>query len=362
MGNKTSKSRKSAPRNVSGTKIKHQTPSNKRSENKAREIDLSVFETESSECNVTEKEGEIVSNCSYLQRMCAGLRYYDLLCKEGKAKQSKVMKELLVGFCDTTYTMMLDDYVHIVEHHKHHLIEIGDEMEAKCDDIRTCNKLERHYRGRGESENKDEFEEDGNFLFYRDCFDRCHHQIFHLQAMGLKIKREEIEMKEDENEVDGICVDSVFKQRRDLIMRRKKECGLDLERYKEENNKYNIQQQKGASVENGTCLDSMCQVIQNNEITQYLDLNQYDTEGVEEDLEDVMDHKNDIEDKQNEAVSNIWNCTKKKLCIQIMREHIARIKCMLYLCLLFIYLFQYNIYSVFRLIFDWLRVLLLAVF
>ena len=83
-------------------------------------------------------------------------------------------------------------------------------------------------------------------------------------------------------------------------MRRKKECGLDLERYKEENNKYNIQQQVkgGPSVENGTCLDSICQLIQNNEIAQYLDLNQYDTEGVEEDLEDVIEHKNE----QNETV------------------------------------------------------------
>ena len=128
-----------------------------------------------------------------------------------------------------------------------------------------------------------------------------------------------------------------MKQKRDLITRRKKESGLDLERYKDENNKYIIQQynqQKRNNDEiNGTCLDSMCLFVENNgnmtgsqimTLRKYLFLNEYDTEGVEEDLEDVVESEN----AKNESVSNIWNKIKNKLCILLMREYMVNIKCM----------------------------------
>ena len=312
------------------------------SNSKAHEIDFSIFKIESSECNITEKKNEIIANCSYLQRMCVGLRYYGLLCKENKLRESKVAKEVLVEFCDVAYTNLLDDYIHIVQNHNDDLIEIGDEMSKKYEcipcKIEECSKLQRHYRGRGESENnKDDFFEEGKFLFYSDCFDRSHHQIYHLHAMGLKLKRNEIEIKEDEHKKGKKveCFDSMFQRRRDLIIRRKKECGLDLERYNDQNNKYIIKQQQQNGVhsiykiynKNGTFLDSMCRIfpIQNKSLWKYLYLNEYDTEGVQEDLEDVVDAKNE---EKNHSLSNICCFIQNKLCIQIMIEYIANIKCM----------------------------------
>eukprot|EP01084_Bolivina_argentea_P239210 402078_1 len=294
--------------------------------------DLTVFHNVTSVCNDT-GNNKIIDNCSYLQRMCVALRYYSLLCKDNESKESKITKELVVIFGDETYKTLLDDYYHILEQHRHQLVEIGEEMKQNQCNVIKCNTLKRHYRGRVESRNRDR--EDDKFVFYTDCFDRCHHLFFHLYPMGLKLKRSEIEMKH--NHKEDMNVDALFKHKRDLINQRKKKYKIN--RFTDQGNKFLITKQKWTQVtksmkeivEKGTFLDEMqtfthnddnLEELQNNKLYEYIYSNEYDTDAVEEDLQNT----NVVENGKNKSISNLWNQINNKLCVKSMIDYISSIK------------------------------------
>merc|ERR1712154_564448 len=238
-----------------------------------------------------QKDG-IISSCCSLQRIAVGLRYWQTLCGDNKLNQSQVTKDIFVQFCQETYGNFLDDFVHLICCHQapNDLLKIGDELikeyGLRACDITKCNKLRRHFQRRGADKNNNN-EQDIKYIFYRDCYDRCHHQVFHLFEMGLRSKpesMEEIKNDFDGKDIDFLCVDKVFKKKRDLIRGKRKEYGFDAERYSDSNNKYNlnIKTKKGIQEDDDegiTFLDRVYSVIaQQNENIKYKqihELNEY---------------------------------------------------------------------------------------
>eukprot|EP01084_Bolivina_argentea_P270893 460740_1 len=153
-------------------------------------VDLAIFKTTSTNCNKGNTSNNIISNCSYLQRIAVGLKYYEMLRNDKKNNQTKVTKQLLVHFCMETYIQFLDDYIHCIKVHgdNKQLLQIAYELRNRfgfvtCD-ISKCKKLDRHYRGNRQKHTNIKDNCDNKFEFYSDCFDGCHHQFFPLFKMG----------------------------------------------------------------------------------------------------------------------------------------------------------------------------------
>ena len=133
-------------------------------------IDLTIFKNlNSNKCN------NYISNCNQLQRLSLGLKYYRLVCN------NTIDKDVFVQFCQETYTNFLDDYCHFIKHHHYDLEQIKDELLSKykmidCD-LKSCKVILRHYR-------TETIKTDYSYSsFYIDCYDRIHHQIYHLNKM-----------------------------------------------------------------------------------------------------------------------------------------------------------------------------------
>eukprot|EP01084_Bolivina_argentea_P286511 491503_1 len=206
--------------------------------NDLEQIDFEIFFSKSMNCIELNDTNDMISRCEPLQRLCVALKYYELLVGAASYKTNQDIADTFVIFAQL-YHNFLDDWYHFIENHTttKQLIQIADTLIKnyglqKCNIIK-CNKIHRHYRRNNQVKNNSE---DGIFEFYVDCYDRFHHYIFHLFQMGLRVAPTDEIMNNSKND----DVDLVFQQTRDLIRSIKKQNGFDLERYNEENNKFNI--------------------------------------------------------------------------------------------------------------------------
>eukprot|EP01084_Bolivina_argentea_P021975 40819_1 len=294
-------------------------------------IDLSVFKISEIKCNTVK-----VLKCSCLQRIGTALKYYDVLCgqDDNDTNQSSVGKQIFSTFCNESYPHFLDDYIHCITKHGNNLITVAEELRnaylfgTECITNR-CGKLRRHYDSRrGGNKNEDEAKED----FYCGYFDQLHHFIFHLYDIGMRAEINE-ESKEEINEDDLSCFDRIFEQKRDLIRSKRKTYGNNIDRYNQENNKYNmkietIENNKDSEDDNDeTVLDSIYAIIfKDNNISkdiiisfnQFCNENEYDTEAIGDDLCEFTE--------TNNAQSNIANLIQNKLCVHEIKHHIKNIK------------------------------------
>ena len=54
-----------------------------------------------------------INKCDALKRMIMAMRYYKLLKVENNVEN----KEILISFCQTVYTQLVNDYEHIINNH-----------------------------------------------------------------------------------------------------------------------------------------------------------------------------------------------------------------------------------------------------
>ena len=170
-----------------------------------------------------------ITNCDHLQRIAIGLQYHHLI------SQNNISNDQFVKFCQETYKNLLDDHYHFIKFHNYHLDEIQKELESKylipqCDII-NCQVMTRHYRDTEEIEDEDI---DLNYSFYMNCFDRIHHQIHHITRLGLRLQTQR-----DTEEITKINNSNDMSEMREMILKRSKEYGLDrFKRYR--NSKFNL--------------------------------------------------------------------------------------------------------------------------
>ena len=125
-----------------------------------------------------------------------------------------------------------------------------------------------------------------------------------------------------------------------MIVRKREKYGNKIERYTEQNNKYTLTIENRQNVDNnilnGSYLDSIYLFIKKdsnisddvvNKMKQFCHSNEYDTESIEDDIKEI-----------NNGQSNIFNHINNKLCIQLIKECIKSVKCMLFIQSLFIYI------------------------
>lgn len=274
-------------------------------------IDLSIFTNlESHECAINECSDDIIDNCDYLKRIGVGLKYYQFV------GDSQIEEEQFTQFCQNIYTIktLLNDYYHLIKQHNTYqqLIAIKQGLKSKylinpCQ-IKQCDVVLRHYR-------LNKTDKDTSFSFYTDCFDRFHHQIFHLEQMGLI------------QDTKDILIDDAFKLMKNRIFQKRKDCGLDsFDRFQSTNNKFNVINFNNTVTnrdESGiTFTDAFLDIINDDDnklqLQNFIISNDYDSESIMDDLQDIDSSK-----------SNLYNLHENALNIDLVSQFIQNHKCML---------------------------------
>ncbi len=306
-----------------------------------KDIDLEIFKDGHSQCLKPQKKDDgalITELCSHCKRLCAASRYYDVL--SGSKMDEEKKKALLVEFMETVYRSVLDDTAHFIKEHSEDLQQVWSEWTeqygfAKCS-VSHCAKTARHY-GRGRRDRKKEREsgkeEDALYAFYESLFDRFHNYLAHLFQIGLRVDTASLTATESkggdekEGDLEGQTVDTLFAAERDQIKSQRKECGLDLDRLDDQNNKFTIQ--TADKLTERTLTDAVLEKVaeiqevdheQVGRLRAYLKRNRFDSDGVEADLEDAAD-------------SNIGCLVESPLVVQVMSSFIRSIKCTQCFCL-----------------------------
>eukprot|EP01084_Bolivina_argentea_P115646 205626_1 len=241
-----------------------------------QQFDFSPFKLKKYQCQKllkykthnAEKSQSVVGNCDSLTRISSALKYYDL----GSDKKDTNFHYYLIQFCHEIYEQFLDDYIHIIRVHGEDLMEISAELRGnyghKQCDVTQCLKINRHYARHRIPDINDNAEYD----FYAACFDRLHHFIFHLFDMGLRSdQRLQMYVKDDDLIINYVYIDKHFKQRRNFINASKTRCGLNVERYNDKNNKFNIHTlhlENKHALNSGVIDDSVVEAEENKQLMQ----------------------------------------------------------------------------------------------
>ena len=115
--------------------------------NDTTNIDLTIFTSHQNDQYLnTHNKCRYHVQCPSLLRIAAGLKYYSLLNPAKNLHQQYIF----TNFTTTIYTNILDDYIHLIQHHQHQIEDIQKEFIqnrgfTKCN-IKSCNYTSRHHR------------------------------------------------------------------------------------------------------------------------------------------------------------------------------------------------------------------------
>eukprot|EP01084_Bolivina_argentea_P268313 455686_1 len=283
--------------------------------------------------NKSNKSDAIISNCSHLQRATAALRHYDTLKMDNKLKSTDGIKKFTI-FCQNSYKHFLNDYIHIITKHGDDLLFIQNELFneykfTKCA-VAECTKLQRHYGPSGRETVKNNDSLDAKEEFYRSYFDQLHHFIFHLYDVGVRTDIKETFESKEHTENDFLSIDKVFAAKRDIIRSKREQyaTNMGIDRYDDENNKFMLKldstnsiNQDGAMTDE-TFEDELYKAMKNNDniddemlanIQRFMDYNEYDTDAIEQDVEDWV--------VSNVSTSNIYNHIGNTMVTEFVKQY-----------------------------------------
>ena len=302
---------------------------------KIKDIDLELFKEDISECNIATDTTVLLTDCcSYLKRLCAASRYFDILNASNLDEDKK--KELFVEFMETVYDSVLDDTAHLLKQHAGDVQQIWREWTErygfpKCS-VSKCVKTARHY-GRGRRDKlkmkNNGTENDDIYAHHQSHFDRLHNFVAHLYDTGLRVDTaallENEEESKTEDNLDTSTTDKQFAAERDCVKMRREECQMDMDRLENENNKFTIQ--AAAAKTKVTFTDALFTKLSQNEnvekevirLKEYLERNKFDSDGITIDLENVQD-------------SNLTNIVGNEQAIKAMTSLIRSVQCMFTCC------------------------------
>eukprot|EP01084_Bolivina_argentea_P042612 78566_1 len=306
-------------------------------------LDFNLFESPwiNMNCANSKQQNSIISHCKALQRLSFGLLYdnENLFCNN-----------------DSFYKpySLLNDWNHFIKQHtsNQQLIQIADELRNKYDvktcNIRQCNKMRRHYSRQLQKNDTTEM-----CSFYVDCFDRFHHQIFHLFEIGLRVKSTEKDLKWQcenctfintvESQLTSInecvvCGQNTYidnyklfeKRKNEIKTLRKQFTNCNLPKYNQ-NNKFNMvihefndaNYNKSESVKGNTFLDNMCEYIETQsghknisqivaQLKHYINLNEYDSDAFKQDVHEIAQSNvnNDLNNHKTNANKFVFDSIK----------------------------------------------------
>eukprot|EP01084_Bolivina_argentea_P238721 401084_1 len=134
--------------------------------------------------------------CECMKRLFAALRHYSLL----DILQNENDREAWNKFINEVYDNLVDDYVHFNNNHSHELENINNEITNNKTILNPCQISKCTFTSRHHNK---ESKTNGNHLnptekFYKQTMDSFHFYLFHCFDVGLRVKNEQKEEKDDE--------------------------------------------------------------------------------------------------------------------------------------------------------------------
>ncbi len=299
-------------------------------------MDFDIFKLNGTECFSKSGDEIIIKDCDYINRLIHGLKYYQLL----QIANNRLNDDIFADFSIERYrNQMITDWIHFISVHSNDLDDINAELVndanfGECS-MENCVLFERYYneRGRRLMDNKNKTETgDPILLFYSDLYDNMHHYLYHLYDIGLRIKHDDDDETETEDEIKCVdeWIDTEFNVKQKIIATKKEKIGLKIDRFNDDNegkNKFNlsvIDNNKNGNNDKETMMDSFYQYIESNSFPENIKMKLFGL--LQSDCFDSDGILYDLNDKKESNIINIIN-HNKKYC-KLITDYITDYKCM----------------------------------
>ena len=233
-------------------------------------------------------------------------------------------KDEFIQFCQEIYKDLLDDYCHFIQNHDHQLRNIRNSLIAQYQlkdcDIYSCKTIQRHYRSNTETTTPITIDTDLICSFYMDCFDRIHHQIYHLHKLGLRIEEISDDTQHDNVDEESAVVDKAFKRIKELIFKKRERFGSNrIQRLQNKHSKFNLSVEITQLELDGVCfLDGIYDILKENKtLRDFLQSHEYDSDAFIEDLSGTI----------SENTSNLFKISRYKSHISSLTNYIHHYIC-----------------------------------
>eukprot|EP01083_Nonionella_stella_P151581 484504_1 len=230
-----------------------------------------------------------------MKRLVSSYQHYSML----KTKKSDDYDEIFTRFMNEVYNEegkgLIDDYIHFKQHHEHELERINREL-RESNAFSDCSILECEYTKRHMDEPSASCTEtsDAKLLFYEETFDALHFHLFHCFEAGLRVRMRDDNDEMDEEEekaTNDEYFDAQFARLNRRILDRHGNTA-SFDRFSPKNNKFNIVKNETHDTnKKNTYLDDVVQHLlvlrvdemQIKQFIQFVNEEEYDTDGIEHD-------------------------------------------------------------------------------
>eukprot|EP01084_Bolivina_argentea_P017237 32200_1 len=149
-------------------------------------LDFTKFQADCLVCNT--KGNFSIDKCGYICRILNGLKYHALL----RIKDDTSSHDIFAEFCNTVYSELLNDWIHIISTHSQQLDKIHHHVLtnniSKCS-LKHCKLASRHCERDTDNNEMTSKSMDAKSLFYLDIMDTIHFYLLHLFDAGLRVKK-----------------------------------------------------------------------------------------------------------------------------------------------------------------------------
>eukprot|EP01084_Bolivina_argentea_P115422 205256_1 len=253
-------------------------------------VSFDTFSTNTFDCH------GLKTRCDSTFRIINTMKYYSLFNKQNQKSQDH--KNRLVQFANNTYRSLLDDFIHITQHHNNELDYISTSI-SKCN-MQTCSLLSRCYGNRNNTETETHAYD---FVFFTNLLDSIHCYLFHSYDIGLRIKPKQLHVPDDTTECSH---DIQFANMQQLIRNQTKKLRAlnDFNEKRFSNNKFNLNLNFHQNInqpihDDNTCIDSLYEYLQERGHGKHLQLTynlilteEYDTDALLSDIDGYKESSN----------------------------------------------------------------------
>eukprot|EP01084_Bolivina_argentea_P185180 319353_1 len=268
----------------------------------ADDIDCKIFEDNSDNC--------LANDCSFVNRIIYGLKYYQLLNTKIDGKGQLIFTEFILN----TYTQYLNDILHLKTKHNTDLYLIHQQLFTKFG-FNHCNTMKCSWTGRHYQKLNNR---DNTYKFIQELFDGLHYYLFHLFDSGMR-QIPDNKQQRPNNEDNDANLSNYDKELQKLNNTKKNK--LIFNKLEKQSSKFNLTIQP-QSVQEMTFLDdlySQIREVNNGLIPQlfkhFISSESYDSDAICDDINQCV-YTNSTETNLLyllESNKNIINCIKQNI-------------------------------------------------
>ena len=266
-------------------------------------------------------------NCETIQRLSSALCYYSSINIIDNEKH----RDNFLHFITKSYPYLLDDYTHLLDDHRDQILDINQHLIKHeslniCNNVKDCLCFSRHHGlDNNNVEHNNKAVSDPYLKFYMEILDSLHFYIFHLYHLGYRT----MQTNENDDCIQENSTDAYFDADFSRISRmttQSQHLIPPIRRFSVPNNcKFSIKTDKQyEESDDTTFLDALHQhllscidiaTVQN--FQKFVESEEYDTESIK------------IDTAYNTQNSNISQCIKQQPTLNIIKDFIQSLRCML---------------------------------